>query len=162
MEVGPPVRVSLKRFVHVDDHVAFYVLGVAPVLAILITENLCITVIVVVGIVGRVAGNCPCVVGLVSLLGVQVSLEVGTLLLVAFEDLLMVLGEADGEDLERIDRALSRERVDEEFVADGTELGTVMIDVVGTNGELFIFFIFAEIFEPSIACFRVFDCGTID
>lgn len=73
----------------------------------------------------------------------------------------MVLGEADGENLERIDRSLSGERVDEEFVADGTELGTVMIDVVGTNGKLFVFFIFTEIFEPSIACFWVFDCGTI-
>lgn len=47
-------------------------------------------------------------------------------------------------------------------MADGTELGAVMIDVVGTNGELLIFFIFAEILEPSIACFWVFDCGMID
>lgn len=79
----------------------------------------------------------------------------------AFDDLFMVLGEADGENLERIDRSLSGERVNEEFVADGTKLSTVMIDVVGANGKLFIFFVFAEIFEPSIACFWVFDCFMI-
>lgn len=131
-------------------------------LAIFVAENLCIAIIVVVRVVGRVAGDCPRVVGLVSLLRAQVSLEVTALLLVALEDLLVVLGEADGEYLERIDRSLSGESVNEELVADGTKLGTVMIDVVGTDGEPFIFFLFAEIFEPTIACRRIFDCGTID
>jgi hypothetical protein len=73
----------------------------------------------------------------------------------------VVLGEADGEHLERVYRSLSGERVDEELVADGSELSTVMIDVVGTDGEPFIFVVLAEIFEPSIACLWVFDCGIV-
>lgn len=162
MEGGPPVRIPLERLVHVDDDVAFYVLGVAPVLAVLVAENLCITVIVVVRVVGWVASDGPGVVGLVSLLGAQVFLEVGALLHVTLEDLLMVLCEADGKHLERINRSLSRERINEELVSNSTKLGTIMVNVVSTDGKLVIFFfVLAEIFEPSIACRWEFDCGTI-